>query len=146
MWNPINNNEDLKEFMNKMYSFHDSCIKEIKYLSGAYVDDKLSMYPINDCRKLNVIIHRQFKDNSTIEMEFHDLKYLKLFPLDDNYTCEISDSTMILKNNCIYWCDCGGLSETDLDNYGGTIICASKLRWRSIHQPMCKDEFYTSRT
>lgn len=144
MWNKVNNNNDLADFIKKISSFHDSCIKEIKYLSGAYVDDELSMHSVNDRRILKVIIQRQYKDFSTIEMEFEGLNFLKLFPYDEKYTCEISDSTMILKNDCIYWCDSGNLSETDLENYRGTIICASKLRWRSIDKYIGDKEFYIS--
>lgn len=144
MWNKIISNNDLKDFMESVDFFHDSCIKELRYSSGAYVDEDLSMYPINERRILNVIIQRQSEDNSTIEMEFEGLKCLKLFPVDDSYTCEIFDSTMILKEDCIYWCDCGGLSVTDLEDYSGTMICASKLRWRSINNHMGEKEFFVS--
>ena len=106
MWNEIVNNETLKEFNEKLSYFHDSCIKEIYYLSGAYVDENLEMYPINDCRILRVIIQCQNEDEPMIEMEFQDLKYLKLFPIDPHYTCEILDSTILLKEDCIIWCDC----------------------------------------
>lgn len=145
MWHEINNNSDLINFMDTICSFHDSCLKELKYLSGAYVNEELSMYPVNDLRTLKVIIQRQFNNNSMVEMEFLGLKCLKLIPCDDKYTCEILDSTMILKDDCIYWCDSGGLSEIDLDNYEGTMICASKLRWRSIDRCMGQKEFYTSK-
>lgn len=143
MWHEIKSNTDLINFMDTICSFHDSCIKEIKYLSGAYVDEKLSMHPVNDLRILRVIIQRQFDDNSMVELEFSGLKCLKLFPSGDKYTCEILDSTIILKGDNIYWCDCGGLSEKDLDNYEGTMICASGLRWRSIDGCMGIKEFYT---
>lgn len=143
-WNEIIDDNDIKNFMDNICYFHDSCIKELKYLSGAYVGEELSMYPVNDRRILKVIIQRQFKDISVIEMEFEGLKFLKLFPIYEDYTCEILDSTMILKNDCIYWCDCGGLSETDLDSYDGTMICASKLRWRSIDKCLGKEEIYLS--
>lgn len=146
MWNEINTDHDLVSFMNKICFFHDSCIKEMKYLSGAYVNEELGMYPVNDRRILKVILQRQFEDISMIEMEFEGLKCLKLFPADAQYTCEIFDSTMILKNDCIYWCDCGGLSEADLDNYRGTMICASKFRWRPIEKCMGQKEFYESIT
>lgn len=144
MWYEVNSNIDLINFMDIMCSFHDSCIKEINYISGAYVDSDLAMYPVNDRRILKVIIQRQFQDNSMIEMEFEGLKHLRLSPCDEKYTCEILDSTMILKDGCIYWCDCGGLSEIDLDNYSGTMICALKLRWRPIEKCMGRKEFYTS--
>lgn len=144
MWNEITDNNDLEAILESICYFHDSCIKELKYVSGAFVNNNLSMYPVNDRRLLNVIIQRQFEDKSVIEMEFEGLKYLKLFPADDKYTCEILDSTMVFKDDCIYWCDLGGLSEKDLDNYNGTIICASKFRWRSIDNSLGKEDFFFS--
>ena len=143
MWYEVKQQSDLAYFMDIMYGFHDSCIKEMKYFSGAYVDDQLGMYPINNVRVLRMIIQRQFKDIPMIEMEFSGLKYLYLVPNDENYTCEILDATMLLKENCIYWCDCGGLSEADLEDYGGTVICATKFRWRVLDKQMGKDELYS---
>lgn len=144
MWNEIINNNDLQKFMEKVDFFHDSCIKELKYVSGAYVNEDLSMYPVNSRRVLNVIIQRQFKDLSVIELEFKGLKYLKLFPINEEYTCEIIDSTMIMKDNLIYWCDCGNLSVSDLSSYNGTLICASKFRWRSIDNCIGQKDFFVS--
>lgn len=142
MWKEINDEKDIECFMDEVVFFHDSCIKEMKYLSGAYVSDDLSMYPVNDKRILNVIIQRQFEDISMIEMQFIGLKYLKLFPTDEKYTCEILDSIMFLKDDCIYWCDCGDVSENDFEDYKGTIICASKLRWRIIENRMGEADFF----
>lgn len=144
MWNEITNEEELQSFMKRMYFFHDSCIKELKYISGAYVNENLGMYPLNDQRALRVIFQRQFDEYPMIELEFKGLKYLKLFPLDEQYTCEILDSTLILKNDCVYWADCGELSEEDIESYSGTVICASKLRWRSIYGFMGKELFFNS--
>ena len=59
MWNEIVCKKDLDSFMNIMCGFHDSCVKEIKYISGAYVNEKLSMSPVNSQRVLCVIIQRQ---------------------------------------------------------------------------------------
>ena len=127
MWNNIANENDLKNFMDAMYDFHDSCIKEIKYISGAYVNEKLSMSPVNSQRILSVIIQRQFED-----------------PSDENYTCEILDATMIIKEDRIYWCDCGGLSEKDIESYTGTTICASKVRWRAADEYLGAKEIYVT--
>lgn len=54
------------------------------------------MHPLNDRRVLRVVIQRQYEKNSMIEMEFQGLKYLKIFPVDESYTCEILDSTMVV--------------------------------------------------
>jgi len=144
MWHEIKDNNDILAFMDKMGYFHDSCIKEMKYLSGAYVNNDLSMYSVNNRRVLKIIIQRQTETLSMIEMEFEGLKYLKLFPTDSTYTCEILDSTMFIKDDCIYWCDCARVEERNLEEYGGTIICASKLRWRVIDECMGQNEFYIS--
>ncbi|MBQ7761142.1 MAG: hypothetical protein IJ400_03695 [Clostridia bacterium] len=144
MWETIATNDEILKFMEKVCYFHDSCIKEISYISGAYVDENLSMHPLNDRRVLRIVIQRQYEKNSMIEMEFQGLKHLKLFPCDESYTCEILNSTMIMKNGAIYWCDGGDLSKSDLDDYAGTLICASKLKWRSIENHMGEKEFYHS--
>lgn len=133
MWNEIVNNADVKNFMETVSGFHDSCIKEIKYVSGAYVDDRHFMYPVNNKRKLSIIIQRQTSINSTIELEFRKLKHLKLIPLDETYTCEILDSTLLLHEGFFYWCDCGGLTINKILLYEGTVVCAEALRWRSIN-------------
>ena len=36
------------------------------------------------------------------------------------------------------------VTEADLDDYEGTLICASKLRWRSVESPLGDKEFYHS--
>lgn len=143
MWNEIVNENDLNNFMDIHYEFHDSCIKEFKYISGAYANEKI-MHPINDLRILKMIVQGRFKKSDVIELEFIGLKYLKMFPSDENYTSEILDATMILKEDCIFWCDCGDLSEIDLENYKGTIICASKVRWRAANEYIGSKEVYTS--
>ena len=130
-WNEITDENSLKEFMERVSFFHDSCIKEMHYLSGAYVNENLDMYPVNDRRILRVIIQRQYEEDSMIEMEFQRLKYLKLFPADERYSCEILDSSIILKEDCIIWSDCEDKTELE-DGDTGTLVCASKLRWRPI--------------
>lgn len=145
MWNEITTEKELNSFLDVMCYFHDSCLKEIKYISGAYVNEKLSMSAVNNQRTLSMIVQRQFKNPSVVEMQFAGLKYLKLFPSDENYTCEILDATMILKEDYIYWCDCGGLSEKDIESYTGTTICASKVRWRAVDEYIGAKEIYVTR-
>ena len=143
MWNEITNEKELNSFMNDMYGFHDSCLKELKYISGAYVDEELSMRPVNSKRILSVIIQRQFENPSVLELQFVGLKYLKLIP-EDECTCEILDASMILKDDRVYWCDRGGLSEEDIDSYTGTTICASKVRWRAVDEFIGDKEIYVT--
>ena len=45
MWNEISTDDDVLKFMEAVCFFHDSCIKEMSYVSGAYVDVNLSIFP-----------------------------------------------------------------------------------------------------
>lgn len=142
MWSMINNADDIAAFMNSVGYFHDSCIKEIKYVSGAFVNEDLAMHPINDKRNLSIIIQRQKAPMSVIELFFEKIDFLRLFPNDERYTCEILGAAMFIKDGNIYWCDCGDITEESIDEYGGTVVCASKLRWRAIEARLGKEEFF----
>ena len=132
MWHEIIGENGIGKFLQDVQFFHDSCIKEIKYVSGAYVDMDASMYPLNDKRILSVIIQRQEIENSTIELEFGELKYLKLFPIDNSFSCEIYEASLFVNDGLIYWTDRGGTLKDNIDDYDGTIICATTLRWRFV--------------
>lgn len=138
MWKNVNNDIDLSEFMHKVEFFHDSCIKEIKYTSGAYVNKDLFMYPINDKRILRITIQRQSPELPMFEMEFSGLKFFKLFPLDETYTCEITSSTMFFKKELIYWTECDSHDEKD----DVTVVCAQKFRWRCVENHLGNEDFY----
>ena len=144
MWYEVNDQAALDFLMESVGDFHDSCMKEMVYVSGAFVGDDLAMYPINNQRTLKVVFQIQSSPISMIEMEFMKLKCMQLSPVSENYTCEILDATMILKEGCVIWCDCGGLTEADIQQYCGTVISAEKLRWRVIDGFMGDSPFYHS--
>ena len=135
MWNDIVDNETKENLLKEINYFHDSCIKEIKYLSGAFVDENGAMYPVNDKRILSVIIQSQYNKNLSLEMEFSQLRFLVLGPVNEDYTCEIHDAYLWMKDGYLYWSDNTSLSNNvplELLDYEGILICAKKLRWRYI--------------
>lgn len=146
MWKEIKSDDDLKRLKSALACFHDSCIKEMRYISGAFVNKQLAMLPINKDRALRVVFQRQYREDSVIELEFAGLKHLKLIPVEEEYTCEILDASLFRKNGWIYWCDCGGLSGEDLAQFSGTIICASDLRWRTLENSLGEQPIYQCRT
>lgn len=76
MWKEILNEDDVNDLLESVNFFHDSCIKELKYYSGAFVDDKLLMYPVNDQRRLIVAFQQQSEDHSLVLLEFTGTNYL----------------------------------------------------------------------
>ena len=142
MWNEIATKEDIVNFMNIFGGFHDSCIKEISYISGAFVGDDLAMMPINNMRTADIVFQRQFRNPMAIVMRFSGLKKLHLAPNGSNYTCEIYDAAMFINENLIYWADNNYATEENIETYDGTWICAEKLQWRVIDECMGEDKIY----
>ena len=139
MWKELRTQHEIDNFMKEIIGFHDSCIKEIKYSSGAYVETNLSMSPVNTKRTLTVLIQRQFEDISALELEFSELEYIRMYPVNPDYTCEILDASFFIKDGLIYWCD-----KDDIHNYKGTVICSKKVRWRNASELIGKRDFYKS--
>ena len=144
MWKELNNEKDAAALMESAYDFHDSCIKEMRYISGAYVQENKAMYPLNDQRKLSVIIQRQDERDPVIELEFSKLKYLRLFPVNEEYTCEILGSRFFFKDGLICWCD-DDVADIEHVNECNTVICAAEARWRVLNGRLGSDVIYVVR-
>ena len=131
-WNEITSAQALAELAALTGRFHDGCVKELRYVSGAYVAPDLSMAPLNDRRVLRMIVQCQSREHPVIELEFSGLKTLTLSPVGTDYTCEISEAIMRMEDGCFYWSD-----------GGDTTVCAEKLRWRLLGEDCLGDrEFY----
>ena len=109
--------------------FHDGCVKELRYVIGAYVDTNLNMYPLNDRRVLRMVIQCQSKEHPVIELEFAGLKTLSLSPVGTDYTCEISEAVMRMEDGGFHWSD-----------GGDTTVCAEELRWRLLGEDRLGDQ------
>ena len=103
MWNEIRDEQTLEAFLQSVRFFHDSCISEMHYRSGAYVNSAYGMHPVNDNRTLRVTFQSQFDQVGTFEVEFEKLDYLHLNPANEAYTCELLDATMLLTGQVICW-------------------------------------------
>jgi len=133
MWNEIFTEEDISNLMGLFGDFHDSCIKEIRYVSGAFVNHNLSMNPVNNMRMVDMVVQRQYRNPMAIVIRFTGVKMLHLAPHDDKYTCEIHGASMFIKNENIYWADCCE-AINEIESYDGTWICADKAQWRIIDE------------
>ena len=114
--------------MEQVSGFHDSVLKELNYISGAYVNNDKSMYPMADLRKVTMCFESQWCQS--IEMIFEGVTALNLRPSGDNYDSIIFDASLYLKDASIFFSDCY-LEQIDKP-YEGTWITAYSLRWRFI--------------
>lgn len=141
IWNEINTEQELNDFLESYGGFHDCCLKELRYISGAFVDKNLSMHPINNQRKLYILFQRQYENVTVIEMEFSGLVKLNLIPNHETCTCEILDISMFFENGKIYWGDSEWFKE-QRELYEGTWLCAEKAKWRIADKYIGDKEIY----
>lgn len=132
MWTELKTEEELAAFMNQVCGFHDSVLKELSCVSGAYVDEDLNMHPVDDKACLHMLIQRQDETLPALELEFSGLQELRLYPTDPAYTSEILDAALFLWDGLICWCDCGDIGPEYFDDYRGTSVRAKSLRWRPV--------------
>lgn len=112
----IKNNKDIEKLMEKYNYFHDSCINEISYESGAYVNKDLSMNSINDKRILKVVFQRQ-ENPRNLEIKFNKLVKLNLTPESEDCDSIIFGATMEIKDGNIYWINEENVPIDRIDNY-----------------------------
>jgi len=142
MWNEIIKENDIKKLMTEYGFFHDACIKEIKYISGAFVNSDLSMSPFNIDGVLSIIFQRQYENPTVIEMEFCGLKNLHLISSKEGNTCIIYGASLSLNDGLFYWGD--SINIEDFQSYKGTWICSDKIRWRNADEYIGNQEIYKS--
>ena len=78
MWTELITTQDIKCFLEKINYFVDSCIKEMKYVSGSYSENGATLYAINDIRDLYILFDSISSCYQTFEVKFS--KIHKLIP------------------------------------------------------------------
>jgi hypothetical protein len=141
MWNIIETESDILNFMRRMDDLSDSCIKEIKYVSGGYVNEDLSMHAQNSKRNLYICIQRQYSSLSTIELMFQGVKKFIMVPRNEHQDCVIYNTSLIKNQNLYYWADYEDLDINNFDEFG-TLAIAEKVYWRNINARLGDKEIY----
>lgn len=148
-WTEIKSSEDAEDLLNKFGGFHDGCIKEIKYISGEYVGENLSMMPFNGLRRLSVIFQRQWKDPRAIEMIFEGLKRMNLAPSVPDNDGIIYGAYFNVINDIVYWADWEGFDISQIDSNPlyreCTWIISEKAKWRAADEYIGAEEIYISK-
>ena len=143
-WKELNSQQQIDEFMENMDYFHDGCIKELRFVSGAYVNVDLSMMPVNTCRTVYLVIQRQYEDPSAVEIRFEGVEWLSLKPANEKYTCEIFGAHMCIEGDMIVWFDSDNFKEsyTELYKEDVTLVKAHKVYWREADELLGEEPVY----
>lgn len=130
-WIEIKTQQDIDNLMDLYDGFHDSCLVEVNYCSGAYVSEDLRM-AMEENPTATVIFQRQDNDHRTIELKFEKAKKINIAPKEEGYTSEILGAALFLHDGDFYW---AALDYWDLDeNYRDDItwIAAQRFFYRVV--------------
>jgi|LSQX01.3.fsa_nt_gb hypothetical protein len=94
-WKHVESSDDIALLMNETCGFHDSVLKSLSYTSGAYVNSDKGMYPEASLRQLSMCFDSQCCDS--FELLFERVTALNLRPAGDNYTEEVLDVTLLIR-------------------------------------------------
>jgi len=128
-WNYVETQSDVDFLLHQAYSFHDSVLKNLEYTSGAYVNDDKVMSPMNCIRQVIMRIDSQLCQ--PVEMVFEGVTALNLRPAGDNYSADIFEASLFVKDAAVFFCD-EKINDIDETYDCITWIKAYSLRWRFI--------------
>ncbi len=144
LWRDVNNQGDIDLLMKEFGGFHDSCIKEMRFIGNAYVDGDFSM-SMRESAQLRVVFQRQWDEPAVIELEFRKLKRMCVDMPDDCFSSDIFDAALFFRNGLIYWADRDNWTPEDLGDGSGCVWISSEvLRWRILEGRLGAEPIYRS--
>ena len=145
-WKPILSPNDAEELMRLFGDFHDGCIREMHLQTGHWVSPELSMACTGALDTvLRILIQRQFRNPSAIEMLFEQVTRLNLVPSPENYDSIIFEATLIQHNGEWLWSPEQDWSPSDTERDQYSWVSARKLSWRDASQWMGRELRYGPR-
>jgi hypothetical protein len=143
IWNPITSQADIERLLNLFGGFHDSCLREAHVWTEHYVDSDLSMNcPGNLDTRVRLLIQRQFKEPSAIELLFEQVITFHVLPSAENYASIIFNAAILREDEIFYWADRNDWMPKNSNRYDATWVAAKKLSWRDASNWMGKQLRY----
>lgn len=143
-WTEVKDKKDIDYLMKEYCAFHDSCLVELNYKSGTFVDNEGSMaLGAADDRELYMIFQSQCIKN-VLELCFNGVKSFHVAGWQEHYLCDIFNCTLDIRNdlvegkddNLIIWADYEGFNPKEgatgnaLSEPMSTYVIARNLKWR----------------
>ena len=142
-WNSLTSQADADDLMKLFGGFHDGCLREAHVWVESFVDAGMSMSVASDLdTRIRLLIQRQWKDPSAIELLFESVITFHLQPSPENYDSIIYTAELFLRDGAFYWANVGGWTPESPDRDEATWIAAKKLSWRDVSGWMGPDLHY----
>jgi len=142
-WRPLVSQADLDQLMHVFGGFHDGCIREAHIWTESFVDTGMRMSCASDLdTRLRLLIQRQWKDPSAIELLFEQVITFHLQPSPENYDSIIFGAAMLCRDGTFYWAEDSGWTPDSPKRDDASWIAAKKLSWRDVSEWMGPDLHY----
>ena len=133
LFNNISDKSSIDYLMHMFNGFHDSCIKEIRYVSGTYVDRNRAINPFDSIKTAAVIFQSQSAAIRTIEMKFEKVHRLILCPKGEDEDAIIYGASIKKYNGLLYWSSIDDAELTELESNEFTWISSEKISWTVLN-------------
>ena len=116
-WMEVKTQSDANALLKAFGHFHDSCIREAHLATGYWVSSNLHMTcPTGLDNKIRLLVQRQFKDPSAVELYFEKVTRFNLVPAPENCDAVILDATLLVQEEGIFWSVEGGWHPDSAQN------------------------------
>ncbi len=132
IFNIIDNQESIDYLMNQFNGFHDSCIKEVKYVSGAYVSKNGAINPFDSTKTMTIIFQSQGANIRTIEMKFDGIVRFNLCPKGEMEDAVLYGASILYYNGLIYWSSLYDVKLSELEDCDSTWVSSERISWRAL--------------
>jgi len=142
-WKPLSSQADLDQLMSLFGGFHDSCVREAHIWTEHFVDSELRMSCSGDLdTRVRLLIQRQYRGPSAIELLFEQVVTFHLQPSPENYDSIIFGAAMLCRGGTFYWAEDAGWSPESPKRDETSWIAAKKLSSRDASEWMGSDLRY----
>ena len=144
IWHDLQNQNDLDKLMELFGGFHDSCIKELFMWTDHYVKEDLSMsLSAHRDHKVRVLIQRQNRNPTAIELMFEEVTRIFIVPSPENFDSIIFGASFIHKNDMFYWADDSNWDPEGQYKFAAVNwISSKKVKWRDASDWIGKEMRY----
>lgn len=130
----IKDEEQLHNFLDNVWKFHDGVISQAKYISGS-LGSKEGTTPFDDNPRILLRIEGCNYKNTTIdgvELLFEGLMKFFVSPVKEDYTTNIFEANIVLKNNKFVFVNdtSNDVGKIDTEQSGCCHVMAEKLSYR----------------
>ena len=137
MWQAITTPDEAAAFLALVGDFHDGCLREAHLWTEHFVADDLSMrIGLGWDTHARLLVQRQYRPLSAIELYFQGVRRLQVAASPPNYESIIFAATLAVDEQGIFWADRSGWAYEAVDRDEATWIWAGQLHWRDASEWM----------